>query len=287
MTGRRLSFGFSPCPNDTFAFFAAVHGAVPMRGLELVPELADIETLNRRALDAAAKPLDVTKLSLPALAAAADRYAVLPAGAALGHGVGPLVVRRGDDEAVATLEHLRGRRVAIPGRHTTAFLLFTAFAPAAACECVEVRFEQVMPMVARGECDAGLVIHEGRFTYEQHGLVTVADLGQLWEQDTGLPLPLGVLVLRRELRALHAAVAGVLRDSVRFARSDPAAPRDYVRQHARELDDEVCARHIALYVNEFSVDLGARGRRAIDALLQRGRALGLLAAGPSPFWEEA
>jgi 1,4-dihydroxy-6-naphthoate synthase len=280
----RLRFGFSPCPNDTFAFWAAVRGAVPSPGLEFEAVLADIEALNRRALGNGEAPLAITKLSLPALAAVSHRYAVLPAGAALGFGCGPLVVRRGEDDGLATLLHLRGRRVAIPGRHTTAFLLFATFA-GQDCAFVETRFDQVMPMVARGECDAGLIIHEGRFTYHQHGLVALADLGQLWERATSLPLPLGLIALRRDLgRELHERVGSALRDSVAFARATPDAPRDYVRAHCQELDDAVCSRHIALYVNDFTVDLGERGRAAVDGLLARGRAAGLLPAGPSPWW---
>ena len=284
---RQLLFGFSPCPNDTFAFWGAVRGAVPQSDLQLVPVLEDIEALNRRAVLRAEPPLAITKLSLPALAAVTHLYAALPAGAALGFGVGPLVVRRAEDDSVAALEHLRGKRIAIPGRHTTAFLLFAQFAPRD-CTLVEVRFERIMPMVASGEVDAGLVIHEGRFTYHQHGLLALADLGQLWERATGLPLPLAVIAMRRDLGlALHRQVGSLLRDSVALARATPEAPRAFVREHAQELDDVVCDRHIRLYVNDFTVDLGERGRAAVDAFLQRGRALGLLPAGPSPWMEEA
>lgn len=281
-----LRFGFSPCPNDAFAFWAAVHGEVAVPGVRLeVSAIADIEALNRRAVDRLEPPLAVTKLSLPALAQVTDRYAVLPAGAALGFGCGPLVVRRGEDDGLATLARLAGRRVAIPGRNTTAFLLFSMFAPRD-CQFVETRFEQVMPMVARGECDAGLVIHESRFTYAQHGLVALADVGQLWERRTGLPLPLGVIAMRRDLpRALFDRTGELLRASVELARQRPEAPREFVRKLAQELDDSVCDRHIGLYVNEFTVDLGDAGRAAIDALLAVAREQGLLAAGRSPWWE--
>jgi 1,4-dihydroxy-6-naphthoate synthase len=284
---RQLLFGFSPCPNDTFAFWGAVRGAVPQSDLQLVPVMEDIEALNRRAVLRAEPPLAITKLSLPALATVTHLYSVLPAGAALGFGVGPLVVRRAEDDGVASLEHLRGKRVAIPGRHTTAFLLFAQFAPRD-CTFVEVRFERIMPMVASGEVDAGLVIHEGRFTYHQHGLLALADLGQLWERATGLPMPLAVIAMRRDLgRDLHAKVGRLLRDSVALARATPEAPRAFVREHAQELDDVVCDRHIRLYVNDFSVDLGERGRASIDAFLQRGRSLGLLPDGPTPWLEGA
>ncbi len=282
---RSLSFGFSPCPNDTFAFWGAVHGAVPMRGLQLVPWLADIEALNERAI-AGPEPLAVTKLSLPALARVADRYAVLASGAALGFGCGPLVVVR-EGGALRHLDDLRTARIAIPGRHTTAFLLLSSLCPAPR-ECVPMRFEQVMPAVAAGDCDAGLVIHESRFTYRDHGLRELADLGVLWEAATGGPLPLGVIAARRDLdAATHAAIAQVLHDSVQLARQEPQRPRSFVRAHAQELRDEVCDRHIALYVNPFTAELGPVGRAAIDDLLARGRALGLLPPGPSVWREDA
>ena len=282
---RRFRFGFSPCPNDTFAFWAAVHGAIAAP-VELVAELADIETLNERAV-ADRDPLPVTKLSLPALARVGDRYAVLPSGAALGFGCGPLVVCR-DGAPLRDLADLARARVAIPGRHTTAFLLLTTLAPHSPREIVPLRFDQVMPAVARGDCDAGLVIHESRFTYRQHGLRELADLGVLWERATGGPLPLGVIAARRDLpRATFVAIGELLRASIVHARAHPQASRAYVRAHSQELADEVCDRHIDLYVNDFTADLGAVGRRAILELLARGRSAGLLPAGPSPFREDA
>ena len=283
---RQIPFGFSPCPNDTFAFWAAVDGVLPAAGFELVPVMADIEALNERAVAGPAR-LPLTKLSLPALARVADRYAVLAAGAAMGFGCGPLVVCR-DDAPWRGLEDLAGARLAIPGRHTTAFLLWSILAPAAVRHSVPMRFHEVMPAVASGACDAGLVIHESRFTYRDHGLRELADLGVLWERATGGPLPLGVIAGARDLDGDTFAAAGErLRSSVRLARREPHRPRSFVRAHAQELDDDVCARHIALYVNDFTEDLGAVGRRAIGELLARGRAAGLLPAGPSPFREDA
>ncbi|MCU0867224.1 MAG: 1,4-dihydroxy-6-naphthoate synthase [Planctomycetes bacterium] len=287
MSARRLRFAFSPCPNDTFAFWAAVHGMVPNPlQLELVPELFDIEALNERALDPALAP-PVTKLSLPALARGLDRYAVLPSGSALGFGCGPLVVCR-DDAPLRTLADLAGARVAIPGRHTTAFLLLSSLSPCAPGAVVPMRFEQVMPAVARGDCDAGLIIHESRFTYRAHGLRELADLGVLWERATGGPLPLGVIAARRDLPAdVFRGLGALLRASVELARRAPERPRAYVRAHSQELAADVCDRHIALYVNDHTVDLGAAGRTAIEQLLARGRAAGLLPAGGSPFREDA
>ena len=281
---RRLRFGFSPCPNDTFAFWAAVNGAVPAP-FALDAELLDIEALNERAL-AGTDPLPVTKLSLPALARCLDRYAVLTSGAALGFGCGPLVVARAGGP-LRDAGELQTASVAIPGRNTTAFLLLRALLPAPR-EIVALRFDEIMPAVASGRCDAGLVIHESRFTYADHGLRELTDLGVLWERATGGPLPLGVIAARRDLDgATFAALERALRASVQLARREPERPRAWVRRHAQELADDVQARHIALYVNDFTEDLGDVGRAAIAALLARGRNAGLLPPGGSPFREEA
>jgi 1,4-dihydroxy-6-naphthoate synthase len=280
-----LPLGFSPCPNDTFMFDALVHGRVDAEGLCFRPELDDIEVLNRRALGLDPRPpLSVTKVSVAALAHLTADYAVLDAGAALGRGCGPLVLRRGGDSRYPTLADLAGARVAIPGEATTASLLLRLFGPAE-LERVTLRFDRIMPALAAGEVDAGLVIHESRFTYRDHDLACIADLGEVWEAATGLPLPLGVIVARRELSAATVrAVERGLRASVEAAWADPAASRPYVRRHAQELDDDVCRRHIALYVNSFSATLGDEGRRAIEVLVARMREVGAMpAAGPGPW----
>jgi 1,4-dihydroxy-6-naphthoate synthase len=280
-----LRFGFSPCPNDTFAFWAAVNGKVPA-SFALAPVLADIEALNERAI-ARCDPLPVTKLSLPALAMVVDDYAVLPSGAALGFGCGPLMVCR-DGARWRDLADLADARVAIPGRHTTAFLLMSTLAPKPPREVVPMRFDQVMPAVARGDCDAGLVIHESRFTFRRHGLRELADLGVLWERATGGPLPLGIIAARRDLPPdVFGELGSVLRSSVELARREPAATTAFVQAHAQELSPDVQRAHIDLYVNEFTQDLGGVGRTAIETLLARGRAAGLLPAGRSPFWGNA
>jgi len=279
----RLRFGFSPCPNDTFAFHAAVAGTVP-GGVPLEPVLADIESLNERAV-ADADPLPVTKLSIPALARTVDRHVALDAGAALGFGCGPLVVCRATS-ALRSLDDLANARVAIPGRRTTAFLLLSTLLRRPPADCTSMSFDRVMPAVAAGEFDAGLVIHESRFTYRDHGLRELADLGVVWEQVTGGPLPLAVIAARRDLgEPVLDALTTTLRESVRQARRDPSPSRSFVRAHAQELSEDVCARHIALYVNDFSEQLGEVGRRAIHEMLARGRDAGLLPAGPSPFRE--
>jgi 1,4-dihydroxy-6-naphthoate synthase len=280
-----LPLGFSPCPNDTFMFDALVHGRVDAEGLRFSPELDDIEVLNRRARGLDPRPpLPVTKVSVAALARLTTDYAVIDAGAALGRGCGPLVLRRADDPRFMALAELAGARVAIPGEATTANLLLQIFGPPA-LERVTLRFDRIMPALAAGEVDAGLVIHESRFTYPAHGLRCVADLGEVWEAATGLPLPLGVIVARRDLPAeVVAAVEAGLRRSVEAAWADPDATRPYVRAHAQELDDEVCRRHIALYVNAFSASLGDEGRRAIEVLVARMRAVGAMPAdAPGPW----
>ena len=276
-----LVIGFSPCPNDTFMFHALITGAV--EGPALVPWLADIEALNERAI-AGDDALPVTKLSVHALAHACERYVPLAAGAALGRGCGPLVVARPGvlpTEARAGLRALAGLRVAIPGRYTTAQLLLRTLGPAPG-ETVQMRFDEILPAVSAGTVDAGLIIHESRFTYARHGLVEVADLGALWEEETGLPLALGVIAVER---ARGVGLARELEDGIRrsiaAAWADPQASAGYVRANAQEMDPEVCRRHIALYVNEFSRDLGSEGRAAIEVLIDRGRGSGLLPPGPS------
>lgn len=255
-----LRFGFSPCPNDTFAFHALVHGLVPAP-FRVRPELADIEELNRSAH---AATYELTKLSFGALASLGDRYTLLRSGAALGHGVGPLVVAR----RPATLASLAGARVAIPGRETTAYLLLQLAAPAV--EAVELRYSEILGAVERGEVDAGLIIHESRFTYADHGLVRVADLGEWWEAESGLPVPLGAICARSDLSPeLIAAAEVAIRASVEHAFAHPDVSSEYVRAHSQELSPEVCRQHIDLYVNEFTIDLGDAGMRAVDALLAR------------------
>jgi 1,4-dihydroxy-6-naphthoate synthase len=255
---RRLTFGFSPCPNDTFAFHALVHGLVEAP-FAVEPALLDIEELNARAADGA---FELTKLSFGAFAAVSDRYRLLRSGAALGHGVGPLVVAR----KPTALADAAAARIAIPGRGTTAFLLLRLAAPELG-EVVELRYDRILGAVARGEVDAGLIIHESRFTYAQQGLVRVVDLGEWWEERTGLPVPLAGICARRDLDdALVADADAALRASVEYALAHPAASRPYVRAHAQELSDEVCSAHIDLYVNEFSVDLRDEGLSAIERL---------------------
>lgn len=259
---RELTFGYSPCPNDTFAFHAIAHGIVhtPFR---VRPVLLDIEELNRRAHSG---EFDLTKLSVGAFAAVGDRYTMLRSGAALGKGVGPLVVAR----TPMTLAEAMQGRVAIPGRETTAYRLLRLASPTIR-ETVELRYDRILRAVASGEVDAGLIIHESRFTYADHGLVKVIDLGDWWEQETQLPVPLAGICARSDLDAeTRAAAEAAIRESVQYAFDHPDASAEYVRQHAQEMSAEVCQQHIRLYVNEHSLDVGEEGMRAIARLVGAG-----------------
>jgi 1,4-dihydroxy-6-naphthoate synthase len=256
---RELTFGFSPCPNDTFAFHALVHGLVEAP-CAVRPVLLDIEELNRRAHDGT---FHLTKLSVGAFAAVGARYRLTRSGAALGRGVGPLVVAR----TPRTLEKVAGQRVAIPGRETTAFRLLQMAAPKLQ-DVVEVRYDKILGAVERGEVDAGLIIHESRFTYEAHGLTKVVDLGDWWEGETGLPVPLAGICARQDVALdLVAGIEQAIRASVQYAFDHPEASRSYVRAHSQEMSDDVCDAHIRLYVNELSLDIGDEGLRAIGRLM--------------------
>lgn len=258
---RTLSLGISPCPNDTYIFHALARGRIELPcGFELF--MADVEVLNGRAR---AGTLDVTKLSLAAMAHVLDEYVLLDSGAALGHGCGPLLVAR----TPLSPADLAGARVAIPGRMTTANLLLSLHGVAQGPR-EEMAFDRVMPAVSAGRADCGLVIHEGRFTYGGYGLHCVLDLGQWWESACGLPLPLGAIAARRDLGASTIlAVQDAIRRSLEYANADPAASRQWIRQHAREMSDEVTASHIRTFVNAFSMELGEEGRAAIRALLEK------------------
>ncbi|AEV15556.1 MAG: 1,4-dihydroxy-6-naphthoate synthase [Thermus sp.] len=268
-----LALGYSPCPNDTFIFYALTHGRVESP-LPIQPVLEDVETLNRWALEGR---LPLTKLSYAAYGRVRDRYVALRSGGALGRGVGPLVVAR------RPLESLEGVRVAIPGRNTTAFLLLSLYAQG--FQPLEVRYDQVMPLVAQGEVEAGLIIHESRFTYPQYGLVKVLDLGEWWEAWTGLPLPLGGILARRDLgeeriRALDQAV----RRSLEYALAHPEETLPYLKAHAQEMAEEVLWAHVRTYVNAFSLDLGEEGEEAVRRLLAEAEARGLLPPSAAPLF---
>lgn len=264
-----LSLGFSPCPNDTFIFHALVHGLVESQLRLAEPLLADVEQLNQWALQ---ERLDVTKMSFHAYGHVRDRYQLLCSGGALGRGCGPLLIARPG----ATLADLHRGRIAIPGRLTTAALLCKMFLPDVR-DAVEMRFDHIVAAVASGEVAGGVIIHESRFTYQQDGLVCLEDLGRWWEETYDLPLPLGCIVARKrlgqhQLRAVEEAVAA----SVRYAMAHPRESLAYIRRHSQELAEEVVQSHIALYVNDFSVDYGEEGRRAIHTFLKVAEEVGAI-----------
>jgi 1,4-dihydroxy-6-naphthoate synthase len=262
MTLPSYTLGISPCPNDTYIFEALIHGRV-RAPFTVRTHTADVEELNAAAADAR---LDITKLSMAAVPGILEQYIVLNAGGALGRGCGPLLAAR---PGLAESEYPRAR-IAIPGFRTTANLLLSlhgAFrGPREA-----VRFDAVMPALLAGRADLGLIIHEGRFTYAQKGLRLVLDLGEWWEKAKGLPLPLGVIAVRRSLgMEVASAVQAAVRASLAHAEAHPEDGRDFIRSLAQEMDPEVMAGHIALFVNEFSKDLGADGREAVAVLLRAG-----------------
>jgi 1,4-dihydroxy-6-naphthoate synthase len=271
-----LGLGYSSCPNDTFMFHALTHDVVRVPSVRFAVYMDDIEALNRRALGESSAPrLPISKVSAAVAPFLGDDYAILRSGAALGRGVGPLVVAK-PDRGFSSLADLAGKHVAVPGLRTTAYLLLSLFAPPD-LRITQVRFDKIMPRVADGEFDAGLIIHESRFTYPQHGLAQVADVGALWETESELPLPLGLIVARRDLGLpLLREIERAIGDSIRYAFAHPDESRDYVREHAQEMGEEVCRQHIELYVNPFSVELGAQGVTAVERLFSRGADIGVL-----------
>lgn len=268
-----MKIAFSPCPNDTFVFHAWVHGLVP-GAPKLDVTYADIDVTNKLAAED--RGFDVLKISYAALPWVLDQYRLLPCGGALGRGCGPLVLVPGG--APADPAYLSGRRVAVPSERSTAYLLFRLWAaqqvPGGVGEIIVMPFNEIMPALKEGRLDAGLVIHEARFTYSAYGLKMLADLGNWWEADTGLPIPLGAIIARRSLDA--EAIAGWIRASVQYAWDHPQASRDYVLRHAQEMDPQVAEAHINLYVNAFTADLGREGYEAVEALLGRAMQEGLV-----------
>ncbi|MEU1850356.1 1,4-dihydroxy-6-naphthoate synthase [Streptomyces sp. NPDC019990] len=271
MTAEQLQIAYSPCPNDTFVFDALVHGRVP-GAPELDVTFADIDVTNGMAERG---EFDVLKVSYAVLPYVLERYALLPCGGALGRGCGPLVLTR-----EAGLD-LAGRTVAVPSEKSTAYLLFRLWASDTlddgVGEIVVMPFHEIMPAVRDGKVDAGLVIHEARFTYRDYGLHKLADMGEHWEDTTGLPIPLGAIIAKRSLGEQKLRLlADSVRTSVRAAWDDPEMSRPYVMEHAQEMDPAVADQHIGLYVNEFTAGLGEDGYAAVRGLLTRAAAEGLV-----------
>ncbi|OPA76875.1 1,4-dihydroxy-6-naphthoate synthase [Paenibacillus selenitireducens] len=267
-----MKIAFSPCPNDTFVFHAWAHGLIP-GAPELEVTYADIDITNHWAADRTGP--DVMKVSYAALPWVLSDYALLPCGGALGRGCGPLVLTK---DAASDPASLSGKRIAVPSERSTAYLLFRLWAaqhvPGGIGEIVVMKFDEIMPAVRDGRMDAGLVIHEARFTYPSYGLSLMTDLGNWWESDTGLPIPLGAIIARRSMDI--DALTDWVRSSVEYAWRNPEESRDYILSHAQEMSPEVTKAHIDLYVNNFTANLGKDGYAAIEALLGRAAEEGLV-----------
>ena len=264
-----LTLGFSPCPNDTFIFDAMLHGRIDTEGLEFEVFMEDVEALNRRAF---AGYIAVTKLSYHAFAHLTQQYALLHAGSALGNNCGPLLVAR----APMSEAQIDAAAIAIPGKMTTANLLFGLAYPNAR-DKRETLFSEIEDAVLDGRVDAGLIIHENRFTYEQKGLVKIIDLGEYWESTTGLPIPLGGIVVRRNLPVdIQQKVNRVMRRSVEYAFAHPEEVMPFVRAHSQAMEDTVMQAHINLYVTGYTVDLGEKGRDAVQQMFRIAREKGVI-----------
>ena len=271
-----LTLGFSPCPNDCFIFDAMVNGKIDTEGLEFEVYMDDVESLNQKAFE---NKLDISKLSYHAYAYITKEYQLLNAGSALGNGCGPLLVGMSDDAnyIIANLESkMTNITIAIPGTFTTAsFLLALAFP--FAINTVEMKFSEIEDAVVRGDVDAGLIIHENRFTYEQKGLKKIIDLGEYWETLAIAPIPLGGIVIKRSFPdELKQKVNRVIRRSVEYAFANPGASKVFVKLHSKTMQDDVIKKHIDLYVNDFSIDLGEKGKRAVKILFDKAHELGVI-----------
>ncbi len=277
---RRLRLGYSPCPNDTHIFFALAEGRVLSAPYELEIFLADVEVLNQQAREGVH---DISKVSISAVLHLLDDYWLLRAGGAIGRGCGPLVVAREN----LLMEDLQDKTIAVPGVLTTAHLLLQ-MTEVHRGNLVVMSFDRIMKAVAEGEVDAGVIIHEGRFTYPAWGLKLVVDLGAWWEKETGLPLPLGGILIKRELGAETARwVDDKIRASLVYARTHPREAWPYIKRHAQEMADEVIGQHLETFVNEFSFEVGEEGERAIRSLLEAAANHQGLLLPPKPiFWNE-
>ena len=278
-----LSLGYSPCPNDTFIFFALIHGKIDTGDLQFNELLLDVETLNQKALK---EELDITKISYHAYGHFRDNYCLLRAGGALGRGCGPLVIARKE----CSMTDLPGKKIAIPGRLTTANLLLQLYSSSLnhridPSNLQILPFNQIMQAVAKGEVDAGLIIHESRFTFQDYNLKQVIDLGKWWEKDTGLPVPLGGIIAKRSLGPeVIKRINTLLKMSVEYAFNHRNDPLTYIKEHSQELSDDVIQQHINLYVNDFSLDIEKEGEKAIIELISRAESAGIIPGSDAPIF---
>lgn len=278
---KNLSLGYSPCPNDTFIFYAIVHSLINSEGLTFNEVLLDVETLNQMALR---KELDISKVSHHAFGGLRKDYCMLRSGGALGKGCGPLLIAAED----YSVNELKNKRIAIPGMLTTAYLLLQLFDPDLRIGKAEISimpFNEIMPAIKNGDVDAGLIIHESRFTYPSYGLKEITDLGKWWEEETGLLLPLGCIIARRGLGVgTINAVDNIIHKSVEFAFNNRDAVMRYIKEHAQELSDDVINRHIDLYVNKYSLDISDDGEEAVKELLSRAEDAGIIPRSEEPLF---
>ena len=273
----KLKLGFSPCPNDTFIFDAMVHGRIDTEGLEFDYFLADVEELNRRAF---ASEVDITKMSCHAYAYVAQSYLILDAGSALGYRNGPLLISKKKIEAT----ELEGSSIAIPGKYTTANLLFSIAWPEATNK-TEYLFSDIEDALLNEEVDAGLIIHETRFTYYKKGLLKIADMGEYWEKLTGLPIPLGTIVINHRIpQDIAMKVNRVIKRSLEYAYKNSGASLDFVSKNAKEMDSGVMNSHIRLFVNKYTSDLGAEGKKAIKELFRIANDKGVIPKLPEKIF---
>ncbi len=265
----KLKIGFSTCPNDTFIFDALVHHKIDTKGLDFELVLGDVEELNRMAFEGG---LDVTKISFHAYAYLADKYKILNSGSALGRNNGPLLISK----KPYSKNDIPKLKIAIPGRFTTANLLLHIAFPQVK-NLQEYLFSEIEQAILDGAVDAGVIIHETRFTYQRRGLQKIVDLGEFWEQTTGLPVPLGGIIINRRITTdVQKLFDSLLRQSIEFAWQNPQEPLEFIRKYAQEIEDDVMYNHIKLYVNDFTLDLGGQGRKSILALLEKGAEIGFL-----------
>lgn len=265
----KLTLGFSPCPNDTFIFDAMVNGKIDTKGIDFEYVLEDVETLNRWAGEGR---LDITKLSYNTFLHVVTDYALLHSGSALGNGVGPMLIAK----QPLDLANIAAYKIAIPGINTTANLLLTLAFPQAK-DKTETLFSDIEAAVLHGSFDAGLIIHESRFTYAQKGLVKLIDLGDWWEQATGAAIPLGGIVARRSFgKELSATIDNIIKESVQYSWNNYPTLAPFVKEHSQEMEEDVMRKHIDLYVNEYTTDLGETGRKAINTLFEKAKTAGLL-----------
>ncbi len=264
-----LTLGYSSCPNDTFIFYPLVHKKIDTGDIKFREILEDVETLNTMARE---NRLDITKISFHTYGYIKDQYQLLRTGGAMGRGCGPLVVAKN----FYTMEELKGKRVAIPGNLTTAYLLLQLYDPSLRNNTVAMPFHTIMDSVKNGSADAGLIIHEGRFTYQDYGLNMLIDLGEWWEKETGLPIPLGGIVIKKTIEnSIINSIESFIRESVLYSTHHRDETMVYIKRYAQELSDSVIARHIKLYVNEFTLNIGKEGQDAVNTLFNRANEKGI------------